>query len=207
MECHTLNKPIDFRVVNSSSATLTPLQLYANGVVNVGNNATANKMLVLHESGAGDTPSTAVNFFGLGVNTGLLRFQVPTTSQTHRFYCGTTLGFTVSNTGGTPVSDARFKSEVRPIERALEKIVQLQGKTFKIYDNEAREMGFIAQEVLPVLPEAVYIDKSDENRYHFLKYDKLTALLCEGIKELLGKVSSLEARVQSLEAAAAANLA
>ena len=59
-------------------------------------------------------------------------------------------------------------------------------------------MGFVAQEVLPVVPEVVWIDESDE-RYHFLKYDKLTALLCEGIKELLGKVTTLEARVEALE--------
>ena len=68
-----------------------------------------------------------------------------------------------------------------------------------MYDNEAREMGFVAQEVLPIVPEVVFIDESDENRYHSLKYDKLTALLCEGIKELLGKVTALEARVAALE--------
>ena len=70
-----------------------------------------------------------------------------------------------------------------------------------MHDNEAREMGFIAQEVLPIVPEVVLIDESDEHRYHSLKYDKLTALLCEGIKELLGKVTALEARVAVLEAA------
>jgi len=56
----------------------------------------------------------------------------------------------------------------------------------------------VAQEVLPIVPEVVWIDESDE-RYHFLKYDKLTALLCEGIKELLGKVTALEGRVAALE--------
>ena len=68
-----------------------------------------------------------------------------------------------------------------------------------MYDNEDREMGFVAQEVLPIVPEVVYIDENDENRYHSLKYDKLTALLCEGIKELLGKVNVLEAKVSALE--------
>jgi hypothetical protein len=199
MEAQTLNKNLDFRVVNSSSATLTPLQIYANGVVNVGNSASANKMLALHENAAADTPSTAVNFYGFGVNAGVLRYQAATTANFHRFYCGATNAYTISNTGGANGSDTRFKSELRPIERALEKIVQLQGKTFKMYDNEDREMGFIAQEVLPIVPEVVWIDESDENRYHFLKYDKLTALLCEGIKELLGKVTTLEARIAALE--------
>ena len=199
MESQTLGKELNFRVVNSSAVTLTPLRIYANGAVNVGNNAVANKILILYEQNATDTPSSATNFFGWGISTGTLRHQVPTTSNTHRFFCGSTLGFTITNTGGTPVSDARFKSELQPIEHALQKISQLQGKTFRIYDNEDREMGFVAQEVLPVVPEVVYIDETDEHRYHSLRYDKLTALLCEGIKELLGKVNVLEAKVAVLE--------
>ena len=34
-----------------------------------------------------------------------------------------------------------------------------------------------------------------------MQYDKLTALLCEGIKELVAKVNTLEARVATLEGA------
>ena len=32
-----------------------------------------------------------------------------------------------------------------------------------------------------------------------MQYDKLTALLCEGIKELVAEVNSLKARVATLE--------
>jgi hypothetical protein len=58
MECQTLNKPMDFRVVNSSSVTLTPLQLYSNGVVNVGGNVTNNKVLVLYDFAPTASPAT-----------------------------------------------------------------------------------------------------------------------------------------------------
>ena len=188
------------RVTNATSVTLTPLQIYANGAVSVGNSiSTYNKMLVLYDF----APTQAVNstnFYGFGMGANSLRYQAATAAGTHRFFFGDTLGFTVTNTGGSPASDARFKTELQPIEGALEKISQLQGKTFKMYDNKAREMGFVAQEVLPVVPEVVYIDESDENRWHSLKYDKLTALLCEGIKELLAKVTALEARVAALDA-------
>jgi hypothetical protein len=186
------------RVTNTSSVTLTPLQIYANGTVNVGEDLLNNKLLALKDNSPNENVFSATNFYGFGMNPGALRFQA-TSAGTFKFYVGTTLGFTITNTGGSPASDTRFKSELQPIEHALEKISQLQGKTFKMYDNEAREMGFVAQEVLPIVPEVVYIDESDENRYHSLKYDKLTALLCEGIKELLGKVAVLEARVAALE--------
>ena len=44
------------------------------------------------------------------------------------------------------------------------------------------------------------IDQGEE-QYHFLQYDKITALLCEGIKELVAEVKSLKARVATLESA------
>lgn len=204
MESKTSGKNLGFRVVDSSDNTLTPLQVYANGVVNVGNNANVNKILVLQEMAASDAPSSATNFYGLGVNTagsGVLRYQVPATTNLHRFMLGGTTGYTISSSGGANGSDARFKSDVLPIENALDKISKLEGKTFRMHDNVSRDMGFIAQEVLPVVPEVVVTDENDENRFLFLKYDKLTALLCEGIKELAKKVESLEANVAALQSA------
>jgi hypothetical protein len=200
MESQTLGKELNFRVINASNVQLIPLRVYASGVVNVGGELANNKLLVIKDNLPTENITSGTNFYGFGVNGGTLRYQAPAAANFHRFYTGTTLAYTITNTGGANGSDVRFKTELQPIEHALQKISQLHGRTFKMYDNEAREMGFVAQEVLPVVPEVVFIDESDENRYHSLKYDKLTALLCEGIKELLGKVTALEARVVALEA-------
>ena len=69
-------------------------------------------------------------------------------------------------------------------------------------------MGFIAQDVIEIITEVVVVDDSDENNYLYMRYEKLTALLCEGIKEqqvlissLTSTVVALEARVAALEAA------
>jgi hypothetical protein len=181
--------------VNNAGTTVTPLQLYANGVVNVGNSAAVNKTLVLYESGASDAPSTATNFYGFGINASTLRYQAPTTGTTHKFYCGSTLGFTITNTGGTPASDVRWKKEIEDITGALDKIGRLQGRTFLLHDNPERQMGFIAQEVKEVVPEVIWVDQEDPEKHHFMQYDRLTALLCEGIKELTARVAALEARI------------
>ena len=61
-------------------------------------------------------------------------------------------------------------------------------------------MGFIAQEVKETVPEVVWIDKSDPEQFHFMQYDRLTALLCEGIKEQQSIIEQLSARVAALEA-------
>jgi len=60
-------------------------------------------------------------------------------------------------------------------------------------------MGFIAQEVAPICPEVVFIDDSDENLFHFLQYDRMCALLCEGIKEQQALIVSLTDRLTSCE--------
>ena len=68
-----------------------------------------------------------------------------------------------------------------------------------MHNNTDRSMGFIAQELITQAPEAVFIDTSDENNYHYVYYDKLVALMNEGIKELNLKVEALTARVTALE--------
>ena len=86
------------------------------------------------------------------------------------------------------------------ITNALGTITQLQGKTFVLNGEPKRQMGFIAQEVISICPEVVFIDESDENRFHFMQYDRMCALLCEGIKEQQALITSLTSRVASLEA-------
>ena len=89
--------------------------------------------------------------------------------------------------------------QAQDITGALDKIQQLQGKTFLLHDNPDRQMGFIAQEAKEVVPEVVWVDPNTPEHYHFTQYDRLTALLCEGIKELMGEVRSLRTRVEALE--------
>ena len=68
--------------VNVSGTSILPLSIYSNGVINCNaSNAVNNKQLVLFESGAADTPSTATNFFGLGIisiNSSAKSASVPT---------------------------------------------------------------------------------------------------------------------------------
>ena len=155
---------------------------------------------MLYESAAADAPSTATNFFGLGVNSATLRYQVAQTTHTHKFYTGSTLGFTITNTGGSPTSDIRFKTNINNITDALTKINQMQGKTFIMFNDATKpQIGFIAQDLISILPEVVVVDASDENHYMSVQYDKITALLCEGIKELYSEIQLLKNKISELE--------
>ena len=87
-------------------------------------------------------------------------------------------------------SDARFKDNVTKIPNALDKINQIGGYEYDWNDKqtsyEGHDVGVIAQEIEKILPELV---TTRDNGYKAVKYEKLVALLIEGIKELQQKIN------------------
>jgi len=83
----------------------------------------------------------------------------------------------------TGYSDKRAKSDIQKIENALDKIDKLNGYTFTM--NDKRYTGVIAQEVLPVLPEAV---TGSEETHYAVAYGNMMGLIIEAIKELKKKI-------------------
>jgi len=97
-------------------------------------------------------------------------------------------------------SDLRLKTNIVPIEDALDKVEAINGVTFDPNDaalalgiDDRHQMGVIAQEVEAVAPELVC--DSAFAGYKTVRYDKLTALLIEAVKELSAKVKTLEAQL------------
>ena len=93
-------------------------------------------------------------------------------------------------------SDERLKENLEPIGSAVEKVEQLTGYTYNWIPMEGvhvygdmKDVGVIAQEVEKVLPELV---SDRENGYKAVKYDKLTAVLIQAVKELSERVKTLE---------------
>jgi hypothetical protein len=95
-------------------------------------------------------------------------------------------------------SDERLKADKVLIEGALSKINQLGGYEFDwipmvgIHENEGHDIGVIAQEVEKVFPEIV---TTRDNGYKAVKYEKLTAVLIEAIKELSNEVKELKKQI------------
>jgi hypothetical protein len=94
-------------------------------------------------------------------------------------------------------SDERLKENVTLIGGALDKVESLRGVEFdwianeEIHPNNGHDLGVIAQEVEAVLPVLV---QTRENGYKAVKYDKLTAVLIEAVKELSARVKELESK-------------
>lgn len=110
---------------------------------------------------------------------------------------------TANSVAGT--SDIRFKTNIRPVLNALDKVKLLRGvyfnwnqKAFPEKDFGSQdELGFIAQEVEKIIPEIVSKDKTKEE-YRSVKYDKLVAILVEAIKDQQKQIDSLTIKVNKL---------
>lgn len=82
------------------------------------------------------------------------------------------------------VSDARAKSDIEPIESALDKIMRLRGYQYTLQATGQKSAGVMAQEVLQVMPEAVMVPEAQEKQRMAVNYNALIPLLLEGMKEL-----------------------
>ena len=99
------------------------------------------------------------------------------------------LGFT--GTSWISLSDERFKTDLKPIENAAEKVSTLRAVTgrFKT-DDEGKSRAFlIAQDIQEVLPEAVDTSNSEQLG---VSYTDTIPLLVAAIKELTERVKELE---------------
>ncbi|MEN3026649.1 MAG: tail fiber domain-containing protein [Chlorobiota bacterium] len=85
---------------------------------------------------------------------------------------------------GMVPSSLRYKNEVRPIREALEKVLRLRGVEFrwKPEYGGGEDIGFIVEEVAPVVPQVVDRDPQTGEPLG-MDYGRLTALLVEAIKE------------------------
>jgi len=98
-------------------------------------------------------------------------------------------------------SSRRWKTNIKTIENALEKVEKLRGISFDWKENGEHDIGMIAEEVADVIPEVVGYEENGEDASS-LAYGRLVALLVEAVKEQEAKISKLErtiAQYESLE--------
>ena len=110
----------------------------------------------------------------------------------------------------TTISDERLKDNVATIENPLDKIKALRGVE---YDWNAgsrkgkRDLGLIAQEVEKVIPNIVHEheqpflndDEDDKTLYKTVDYEKMVAVLIEGMKEQQSQIDELKSEINQLK--------
>lgn len=110
---------------------------------------------------------------------------------------------------GTCSSDLRFKKDITPFVRTLERLTSLSPVNYFWRAVEFAEMrfgtrqsfGLIAQEVQKLFPELVVVD---DKGYLAVNYSKLPLLTIQAVKELKAENDELKARNAAIEARLAA---
>lgn len=87
----------------------------------------------------------------------------------------------------TSSSDARLKTNLVPVEGALDKVMRLTGYTYDRIGEEKRETGLIAQDVREVLPEAVH---EDSRGMLSVAYGNMMSLVVQALKEMNDKIDA-----------------
>ncbi|MCM8812125.1 MAG: tail fiber domain-containing protein [Candidatus Omnitrophica bacterium] len=97
-------------------------------------------------------------------------------------------------------SSIRWKTDIHPIEGALEKILQLRGVSFRWDEPHGghQDIGFIGEEVGPVVPEIVVYEENGVDA-DGMDYSRLTPILLEAIREQKKRVDQLKSEIAELE--------
>lgn len=107
-------------------------------------------------------------------------------------------------------SSRLVKEQIIDCPYGIDKLKQLQPRKYFRTDDQAEEIGFIADELVQVMPEFVpigpksVITKNEDDTEEIplgVNYEKLTSVLTKALQEAIAKIETLETKVAALEAA------
>jgi len=116
---------------------------------------------------------------------------------------GTSVGSVSVTSSGTTyntTSDLRLKENIEPLE-ATDKLMAMNPVSYnwKADPDGPRSMGFIAQEMQEVMPEAVAVG-DDEDAMMSMDYGRITPVIVAALQDALKEIDMLKDRIAELEA-------
>ncbi len=114
---------------------------------------------------------------------------------------------TAGNAAWTGASDERLKTVSGEITGGIEKVKAMRpvNFTFNADSENKQRIGFIAQEMVSVVPEVVEVPETEtdaitgDTSYWGIQYAEISVVLTAALKEAITKIETLEAKVQTLE--------
>ena len=188
----------------SSSSAQTNSLLRDDGVgLSVGDSADANYTFYINDQygyKSNISVNAGVGFYATcaGVLTGTLFKGEASTGVVMTMLQNGTLEVTGDLIAYGSPSDKKLKENIKPIEKALDKVGKLEGVTFDWKENDKEvkqtwihDIGFIAQDVQKVIPELV---RENEDGLLSMRHQGVTPILVEAIKELKAEIEELKSR-------------
>jgi len=110
------------------------------------------------------------------------------------------------NSATDPIADAwtqyssrRWKTNIRPIQGALDKVERLTGVYYDWKADGKHDIGLVAEDVGQVVPEIVAYENNGVDAKS-VDYARLTALLIEAVKEQQAQIQTLKFEIERLSA-------
>jgi hypothetical protein len=204
-------------VLSSGSGDGIKVEGSSSPTIYLNNSGSSKEWAMFVEDGSGNfiisdgvTQRLFVNsdgYLGIGVTAPDNRLTLPNNADAS--------GQGLANAWAT-YSSRRWKTNIKPIEGALEKVQHLRGVSFDWKASGKHDIGLIAEEVGKVLPEVVTYEKNGRDAKS-VDYARLVSVLIEGLKEqsrivhgqnlelteLRARISKLELALQKIDLAAA----
>jgi hypothetical protein len=195
-------KDVDFRVESSGNSHA----LFVDAAANTTTFGTASIDPVADNAGGASISAayrrfhsnTAESALAVGTNNSkaIALFHHNGTSATERG------AITVSTTGTTysTTSDRRLKRDIETITDGTDKLMAMNPVThgWKADPEADTVHGFIAQEMMDIVPEAVSGDPEGEEMMS-MDYGRITPVLVAALQDAHKKIAELEARLNTLE--------
>jgi hypothetical protein len=111
-------------------------------------------------------------------------------------YCGNQIGPVFGNGAYINFSDARGKTDIAPAKQGLDEIMKLKPVSFRRVREEGKaggvELGFTAQDVQEVLPEAVHPLEAGADPHLGVSLDPIVVSLVNAVQHLVARLEALE---------------
>lgn len=102
-------------------------------------------------------------------------------------------------------SDARLKTNIENVNYGLASVMKMRPVTYnwKTDTNANHSIGFLAQDMEKIIPEAVYVPKTKDESYA-INYIELIPVLTKAIQEQQAELKAKDSKINAMEARMAA---
>ena len=97
-------------------------------------------------------------------------------------------------------SDKRLKTDIKPIENATDKIMSMNpiNHKWKSDTDLPAVDGFIAQEMIDIIPESVSKPENDDEMMN-MDYGRITPVIVAALQDALKEIKELKEKIESME--------
>ncbi len=183
---------------DGASSPTERMRIGANGVVTVnsGGTATANQSFVQVINGRS---SQNVGYVSSDASGNEWHFGRSTADGYFYVVRQTGTGMYMNTNSWVATSDQRAKQNIADIESSIDVVKALKPSRFNWKSDGTADVGFIAQQVQTLIPEAV-VDSGNPDAMLGITQDKLLPFVVKALQEAIAKIETLEAKVAALEA-------